>query len=277
MNAFNRPALTELDLHNRAPSVFATEAHHSRSERFVPVPTIDIVRGLVREGWLVTSAQQQKTRVADKAPFTKHMLRFRRLDSRELAVGDNLLELVLVNANDGAARYQLDAGIFRVACMNGMIVKSKDFGGVRVRHTGDAVRQVIEGSYEVLKSANKALTAPQDWSKIQLSERERFAFAKGAAVERWGIDENNNVLAPVGPDDLLRPRRTADTGRDLWSTFNVLQENVTMGGQDGRTASGRRHTTRQIRGIDQSMTVNRGLWQMAEWLADNRSIETVAA
>ena len=277
MNAFNRPALTELDLHNRAPSVFATEAHHSRSERFVPVPTIHIVRGLVREGWLVTSAQQQKTRVADKAPFTKHMLRFRRLDSRELAVGDNLLELVLVNANDGAARYQLDAGIFRVACMNGMIVKSKDFGGVRVRHTGDAVRQVIEGSHEVLKSANKALTAPQDWSKIQLSERERFAFAKGAAVERWGIDENNNVLAPVGPDDLLRPRRTADTGRDLWSTFNVLQENVTMGGQDGRTASGRRHTTRQIRGIDQSMTVNRGLWQMAEWLADNRSIETVAA
>jgi hypothetical protein len=277
MNAFNRPALTELDLHNRAPSVFATEAHHSRSDRFVPVPTIDIVRGLTREGWLVTSAQQQKTRIADKAPFTKHLLRFRRLDSRELAVGDNLLELVLVNANDGAARYQLDAGIFRIACMNGMIVKSKDFGGVRVRHTGDAVRQVIEGSFEVLKSANKALTAPQDWSKIQLSERERFAFAKGAAVERWGIDENNNVLAPVGPDDLLRPRRTADTGRDLWSTFNVIQENVTQGGQYGRTASGRRHTTRQIRGIDQSMSVNRGLWQMAEWLADNRPIETVAA
>ena len=204
-------------------------------------------------------------------PYIKHLLRFRRAELRsDLFVGDNILEMVLVNGNDGSASYQLDAGIFRIACMNGIIVKWVDFGGVRVRHTGEAVQEVIDGSFEVLKNAERALTAPQDWGRIQLSDRERFAFAKGAAVERWGVDEGtNNPLAPVGPDDLLRPRRTADTGRDLWSVFNVLQENVTQGGQAGRTTNGRRHTTRTIRGIDQNLTVNRGLWQMAEWLSQN--------
>jgi uncharacterized protein DUF932 len=277
MNAFNRPALTEMDIFNRAPSVFAIQAHASRSERFKPIPTIEVIRGLGREGWGVTSAQQQVVRIADRKHFCKHMLRLRKLDRTDLAVGDNILEMILVNGNDGSAAYQLDAGIFRIACMNGMVVKSSDFGGVRVRHTGEAVQKVIDGSYEVLQSAERALTAPQDWSKIQLTDRERFAFAKGAAVERWGVDEaTNNPLAPIGPDDILRARRSADTGRDLWSTFNVIQENVTQGGQAGRTATGRRHTTRQIRGIDQNMSVNRGLWQMAEYLSQHASLKQAA-
>lgn len=275
---FNPAALTEDQIRARAPSVFATEAHHSRSQRFAPIATIDAVRGLANEGWVVTSAGQSVTRVADRAPFTKHMLRFRKPDARQLRVDDNILELVLVNANDGAAAYMLDAGIFRIACLNGMIVKSADYGGIKVRHTGRAVEKVIEGSYEVLQNAERALTAPQDWGKIQLTERERFAFARGAAIERWGVDEaTNNPQSPVGPDQLLLPRRAADTGRDLWSTFNVLQENLTQGGMQGRSASGRRTTTRQIRGIDQNVSVNKGLWEMADWLSTHAEQAKVAA
>lgn len=277
MNNFAHRALTEQEIFTKAPSVFARTAHHSRSERFAPIATIDAVRALNGEGWEVTSAGQSVTRVADRAPFTKHMLRFRKPDARNLVVGDNILELVLVNANDGAAAYMLDAGIFRIACLNGMIVKSADYGGFKVRHTGRAVEKVIEGSYEVLANAERALAAPQDWSKVQLTERERFAFARGAAVERWGINpETNNLLAPVGPDQLLQPRRAADTGRDLWSTFNVLQENLTQGGLHGRSASSRRMTTRQIRGIDQNVSLNKGLWEMAAWLSEHAEAKLAA-
>lgn len=268
MNAnFAHRALTENEIFQKAPSVFSRTAHHSRSERFAPIATIDAVRALNGEGWEVTSAGQSVTRLADRQPFTKHMLRFRKPDDRMLRVDDNILELVLVNANDGAAAYMLDAGIFRIACLNGMIVKSADYGGIKVRHTGKAVEKVIEGSYEVLKNAERALTAPQDWGKIQLTERERFAFARGAAIQRWDADEHGNPNSPVGPDALLLPRRAADTGRDLWSTFNVLQENLTQGGLSGRTTSNRRTTTRQIRGIDQNVSVNKGLWEMADWLS----------
>lgn len=277
MNNFAHRALTEQEIFTKAPSVFARSAHESRSQRFKPIATIDAVRALNGEGWEVTSAGQSVTRIADRQPFAKHMLRFRKPDARNLIVGDNILELVLVNANDGSARYILDAGIFRIACLNGMIVKSADYGGVKVTHTGRAVEKVIEGSYEVLRNAERALTAPQDWSRIQLSERERFAFARGAAIERWGVDEAGNPTSPVGPDTLLAPRRAADTGRDLWSTFNVLQENLTQGGLQGRTATNRRTTTRQIRGIDQNVAVNKGLWEMADWLSSHAEHARVAA
>lgn len=46
-----REALDNEALYRNVPSIFAREAHDSRSERYVYVPTIDIVEGLRREGW----------------------------------------------------------------------------------------------------------------------------------------------------------------------------------------------------------------------------------
>ena len=65
-----------------------------------------------------------------------------------------------------------------------------------------------------------------------------------------------------------RPRRREDVDRSLWTTFNVIQENVVRGGLQGRkrNAEGRirRAQTRAINGIDQNVTLNRALWTLAE-------------
>lgn len=261
--------ITESEMRHYAPSIFATEAHHSRSDRFVPVPTIEMVRGLQNEGWVAVMAGQSLTRLADKRDFTKHMVRFRRAD-RDLSVNGSVVELVLRNGNDGSSAYKLDAGIFRIACLNGLVAKSADYGEISVRHSGDAVNKVIEGSFEVLKSAERIMAAPQDWSRIQLSHEHRRAFAHGAHVERFA-DAEGNITTPIRPEQLLIARRPADLGTDLWSTFNVIQENTIRGGLTGRAAGRghRRTTTREVRGIDQNVKLNKGLWAMAEWLAEH--------
>lgn len=46
-----REALDNEALYRHVPSIFAREAHDSRSECYVYVPTIDIVEGLRRERW----------------------------------------------------------------------------------------------------------------------------------------------------------------------------------------------------------------------------------
>lgn len=262
----DRP-MTEDAMRAIAPSIFATEAHSSRSHRFAPVATIEIVRGMIAEGFMPVMAGQSLPRNESKMDFTKHMVKFRRHDA--LTVGDNVMEIVLVNGNDGSAAYRLEAGVFRIACLNGMIAKQKDFGGVKIRHSGDAMGKVIEGSYEVLKNAERIMRAPQDWSQIQLTERERYAFARGAHVERFGAESATSVK----PAQLLIPRRAADTGHDLWSTFNVIQENAIRGGVESyaQNEHGRiqRRTTREVRGISDNVRVNQGLWEMAEWLAEN--------
>jgi hypothetical protein len=232
-------AMTEQELFRAAPSIFATEAHHSRSERFAPIPTIEIVRGMAKEGFAVVGATQAVARIEDKKPYTKHLLRFRRLDdAAKYTVGGSVMEILLRNGNDGSSAYNLMAGMFRIACMNSLVAQTSTIDEINVRHSGKAFDKVIEGSYEVLKSAEQVMRAPQDWSQIQLSDRHRHAFAVGAHVERFGEDSTTAVK----PEQLLIPRRQADTGRDLWSTFNVIQENAVRGGLTARNAETRRRS-----------------------------------
>jgi len=63
---------------------------------------------------------------------------------------------------------------------------------------------------------------------------------------------------------LLTPRRHEDSRDDLWTVFNRLQENLSKGGLDVRTATGKRTRSRSVKGIDGDVKLNRALWVMAE-------------
>lgn len=262
-------ALTEDELRTMAPSIFATTAHESRSERFRPIPTIEIVRGLAKEGFSVVGARQAVARDPGKAPFTKHLLRIRRLDNAAHKAGDSVLEMLLKNGNDGSSAYDLMAGMFRVLCLNSLVAQTSTIDTVKVRHSGDVMGKVIEGTYRVVQEAEQLLAAPADWGRLQLTADHRNAFAQAAHVLRFG-DAEGNVTTPIQPAALLAPRRYEDRANDLWTTFNVVQENVVRGGLTGfgRNVNNqmRRTTTRQIKGIDQDVKLNKALWVLAEAL-----------
>jgi hypothetical protein len=113
-----------------------------------------------------------------------------------------------------------------------------------------------------------ALTAPQDWSQIQLTNREQLAFAEAAHELRFEDAEN----APVEPVKLLQTNRRADVGNDTWTVFNRIQENVIKGGLHGKrideNGRARRVTTRPIKGIDQDVKLNRALFTLAAKMAE---------
>src|SRR3546814_1259518 len=73
-----REALDNEALYRHVPSIFAREAHDSRSERYVYVPTIDIVEGLWRGGWFPFFAAQSVPRDGSRHGHAKHMLCLRR-------------------------------------------------------------------------------------------------------------------------------------------------------------------------------------------------------
>ena len=60
-----------------APSIFASEKHDSRSERYTYIPTIEVLEGLRREGFQPFMACQARCRDEGKREHTKHMLRLR--------------------------------------------------------------------------------------------------------------------------------------------------------------------------------------------------------
>lgn len=264
-------ALTEDEMRKAAPSIFATSAHESRSERFQPIPTIEILRGLTKEGFAPVGVRQATSRTEGKAEFTKHLIRLRRIDDgKTYSVGDTVCEILLKNANDGTSAYELMAGLFRVRCLNSLVAQTGTVEEIKVRHSGDVQAKVIDGTYTVLKAAEHALVAPQDWSTMQLSRDEREILAKSAHVLRFG-DVSGEVTTPIKPEQLLTQRRSGDLGNDLWSTWNVVQENAIRGGirAVGRDDLGRprRVRSRAVTGIDQDIKLNKALWLLGEEMA----------
>jgi len=270
-------ALTEDELRKVAPSIFATTAHERTSDRFAPIPTWEILQGLIKEGFHPVGAKQSTSRDETRRDFTKHLIRLRRLDNTEAyQVGDTVAEMLLKNANDGTSAYDLMAGLFRIRCLNSLVTQTGTIDTVKVRHSGDVHTKVIEGTYRVLGEAQKALAAPQDWSKLQLGTDERQALAEAAHVLRF--DDNPGQAEAIEPRQLLVPRRYDDRNNDLWTTFNVVQENVIRGGIHGVALDAnnrrRRVTTRAINGIDQDVKLNKALWILGERMAQLKGVKT---
>ncbi|WP_312366220.1 DUF932 domain-containing protein [Ensifer sp.] len=264
-------ALTEDEMRGFAPSIFATSAHESRSERFKPIPTIEILRGLVKEGFVPVGARQSVSRTEGKANFTKHLIRLRRLDDGNVyRVGDTVCEILLKNANDGTSAYELLAGLFRVCCLNSLVAQTGTIDAIKVRHSGDVQGKVVEGTYRVLGEAERTLAAPQDWSNLKMGREAREVLAEAAHLVRFG-DADGVVMNPIRPEQLLAPRRIEDRGEDLWTVWNVVQENSIKGGLRGvkrdEFGRSRRSTSRPINGIDQDIKLNKALWLIGERMA----------
>ncbi len=255
-----------------APSAFATEAHASRSSRYAYIPTSKVIDGLRANGFLPVLAKQGGSRIAGKAAFTKHMVRFRyQGEMPELrSVGQTFPEIVLINSHDGTSAYHIMAGVFRLVCLNGMVVADRTDGARSVQHKGNMVDNVIDASFEVLDESRKALGAAAEWSGLSLSRDERQVFAESVHLLRFA-DGDGETDTAIRPDQMLQVRRPEDRGTDLWSTFNVAQENAIRGGLTamGRDANGRRRLTRtrEVRAIDQDVKLNKALWHLSQRMA----------
>jgi hypothetical protein len=269
-----RDGALDLDLiAARAPAVFADRPHDSRSARYEFLDTRAVLEGLVRSGFGVFEVRQGGSRIEGKREFTKHMLRLRYQGEAGQGVTvrdyDRVVpEIVITNAHDGTASWQMGAGCFRIVCANGLIAGDL-FDYVRIRHNRAGPEQVIEGAYRVIEQFPRMIEGAQAMAAIELRPEESRVFAQAAAQLRWDGD----AAAPVQADRLLTPRRREDRSSDLWTTFNVTQEHLLQGGDHYRHVSPttRRVSHRQtgaVRSIDDTSKLNRALWTLAQGMAD---------
>jgi Domain of unknown function (DUF932) len=257
--------LCEDQMRAAAPSIFAQGKHLSRSDRYTYIPTIEVLRGLRKEGFEPFMVAQGSSRIEGKAEFTKHMIRMRHAGQIQIKPEAN--EIILINSHDGASSYQMLAGMFRFACCNGLVVGDV-VEDIRIPHKGNIQGEVIEGAFRVLDEF-EAVEARSDVMKaLKLEPREEIAFANAALALRFGerVSESTGerLPAPVTAEQLTQARRTEDAGRSLWTTFQRVQENVMRGGQSGRNAQGKRIQTRPVGSIDRGVSLNRALWMLAE-------------
>lgn len=261
----SRQPLTDREIRSVCPSIFAEQAHGSRSARYSYIPTSEVLTSLRKEGFQPFMVTQGGSRDEEKRDFTKHMIRLRHESLAAPTVGQTFNEIVLVNSHDGTSSYQLMAGMFRLVCSNGMIVGAGNgFDEVRVKHSGEVTSAVIDGCVEILNRLPEVSSTVQEWNGLALTSGEQNAFAAAALAMRYDDGE-----APFDAAKLLTVKRQEDVRPTLWNTFNTVQENVIRGGvgyvlrdEQGRRKQIRR--TREVAGIDSNVRLNRAMWTLAE-------------
>jgi len=253
--------LSEEQMRQAAPSIFAAGKHASRSERYTYIPTIDVLRGLHREGFEPFMVAQGRSRIEGKSEYTKHMIRMRH--AGQVSTRPEAHEIILINSHDGASSYQLLSGMFRFVCCNGLVVGDVAHD-IRIPHKGNVQGEVIEGAFRVLDDFQAVDTSTEAMKSIELKPEEERAFARAALALRYGEREEGQAPAPINAEQLIQVRRPEDQGNALWMSFQRIQEHLTRGGLPGRTVQGRRMRTREVAGIDRNVALNRALRVLAE-------------
>ena len=253
--------LTQDQIAQKAPSVFTRGSYELTSDRYAPISTFDVLKGLYDLGFGVTHAMESTTRKENRVGYNKHLLRLRQ-NNQEMING-LYPELVLINAHDGSSSYQLRAGIYRMVCSNGMVL-GDEMLCQRVRHQGDVVSRVVEAGSDIIEVFPTAIEKAKEWSEIELAPEQITAYAESAKMLKW--EKDGQIEVPNS--SLLRRRRYEDQKQDLWTTFNILQENLIKGGVRTRNReTGQRNTTREVKSPHENNRLNTALWTLTDHMA----------
>jgi hypothetical protein len=255
-NVFGRTLSMEA-LRQQVPAVFALSADDHRSPRYTFIPTEKVLTGLVQAGFVPVDARQARSRSASQL-HARHVVRLRRR-FETVQLRDSAPEIIFLNSHDGSSAYQLRVGIFRVVCTNGLIVSRGAFPTFSVPHRGNVVDDVVAHALGIAERFDVLAAQVERMEQRQLFKDEQLRFAELALALRYPDPGQAGMPA----SQLLQCRRPEDTGDDLYSTLNKVQENLLRGGLIRRSANGRLVRMRRISSIKEDVRINSGLWDLA--------------
>ncbi len=240
------------------------------SKHYSFVPTSNVINDLRSMGWECVDAKQVKARKKSTRGYQKHMLTFEHPDYKTEGA-EEYPQLLLTNSHDGGNAFQLSAGIFRLVCSNGLVIKTEDYGTARLVHKGYSFEAVQKLVNEFVETIDETLTKITAMKEVELDKAQQIEFAKQAALLRFTAKSYNedNIGDVVDLDDLLNVERKEDAGNGLWEVFNRVQESLVNGkynyASNGKVnaADAKTRKARPIKNFKQSIDVNKKLSELA--------------
>jgi len=266
----NHQALNDDEIKLLCPVAFKDKMTKSEinklglSEHYSFVPTMNVVNDLRELGYEVTDAVQVKARKKSTNGYQKHMITFEH-PKYKVEGTEEYPQILLTNSHDGGNAFTLSAGIFRLVCSNGIVIKTEDYGSARLVHKGysfEAVQKLVK-EFEV--TVDEVLTRITAMKKVQLTKEQQIEFAKQAALLRFKAKSYNedNIGKVVDLDDLLNVDRKEDAGDGLYEVFNRVQESLINGKYHYLGTKDKRRKARPIKNFKQNIEVNSKLSKLA--------------
>lgn len=235
----------------------ATRHPEKTSEKYMFLDTRRVVDDMKDLGYEVTGFERAKGRTPS-SPYGLHQVRFQNPAHQNLSRHE-APTILFVNSYDGTRRARFLAGLIRFACLNGMIT-----GDIRsdesFLHMGDYEEALMLRMKGIAEETHRTFTKIEDYRDAYIEKALLIEMAAEALAIRFGDD----TTLTIDPRSLLMPRRAEDLAPDLYTQWNVVQENILRGGVPGLNKDGDIRLSRPVNQIEKSNRINSELWGLLE-------------
>lgn len=233
-----------------------TQVNHLGSKKFGFISSENLVRQLEGQGLQLADVIESKIRKnkEQRQGYQKHVLRF----NTGLSNAHGNLQVLAINSHEGSSALTFRMGFFRLVCSNGLIVGSDIIPTIKVRHSQSGLLKLNDSLDELMQWQRVAMDNIDKMSNKKLDSNEYEKLVIESAKIRLGDKFTDNMMP------LFENKRREDTKEDLFTVFNVIQENVIRTGfyvlnKENNVAT----KIRAIKGVDSSLDVNTKLFNAA--------------
>jgi hypothetical protein len=233
-----------------------TQTSHIGSNKFGFISSANLASTLESKGLKLADVVESRIR-KDKEKrlgYQKHVMRF----NTGVSNAHGNLQLLAINSHEGSSALTFRLGFFRMVCSNGLIVGSDLVPQIKVRHTSNGLLKLdnaIEEAMEYQIAAKQSMDRMMD-TKVNADTIEQL----GKEILKLRLDDKfSDKLVP-----LFESKRWEDDKEDLFSVFNVIQENVIRTGFYALNKETNVSTKiRAIRGVESNIILNNALFNKA--------------
>ena len=207
------------------------QRHESKSAKFVPVAPKWGAEILKEHGYFLKSLNVGRARKLENAQHQTTIATYQ--NETPQAVGDIFARITLKIPHIYGAIVPY-WGFLRLSCLNGNALKLASTNVGRIPHTGDALSQFELTVRSMVGQVSELNDSIREMMAREVSPTQVADFVREIAVLRLGQGEN---IKNIQYQDLLKVRRATDSGRDAFTTYQVVQENLMRYGLRYQTES----------------------------------------
>ena len=185
LNLNNSEFLNQEQIRKIAPSVFTQNGAETTSEKYAHIPTNRILEDMQTLGWGVVDAKEVKAR--KQIGFQKHLIVFR---NNDIVIngsdGDTVYpQVLLTNSHDGKNAFTFTAGLFRMVCENGLVVSSREFENMKIRHYGYSFEELQNTIKSLVEKLPLTVESLHKFRAVELGQEQMLDFAQKALSTRF--------------------------------------------------------------------------------------------
>lgn len=241
-------------MQEKYPMVFNDKPHSRMSDRYSFVNTGTVVKNFMDLGMTVHSIQAPKQKKG--AEFAKHIVRMNLAENQFRKVGDHVPQILILNSHNGSTSLTMQLGIFRIACLNGLIVAESDFAKFYQRHSHIDIDNLYETILRATKEFNQVFDKIGKYKETMLTVNQKKDFAQQALNLIYNEQSGKYEL-----EQYITPQRTEDEEPNLYNLTNIIQENYMKGGITYETKKGHKKS-KAVKSVDKDLNVNILLWAL---------------